>query len=85
MTDQPKRHVTDLDSERVWLALLQLLVEQGYIDKAGYLTPLGEAYVSAIEADLSVTTTGCEPPIAPPPITDASGGMSWSDPSIADF
>jgi hypothetical protein len=51
-------------------ALIQLLVEQGVIDERGYLTPLGEQYIDAIETD-------------PPNRIDPSGGKEWS--SLPDF
>jgi hypothetical protein len=65
-----KRHLNDL-SDPQWCALVQLLVEQGYLSPDGYLTPLGDQYIDAMDIE------------EPPNRLDPSGGKVWSD--IPDF
>jgi hypothetical protein len=55
-------------------ALVQLLVEDGYLTNAGYLTPLGEQYIDAMALDAAPT---------PPNRLDPSGGKDWSE--VPDF
>lgn len=51
MAEQEKRHLSRINSIHVWTVMLKLLEEQGYIDPEGFLTPLGEEYVGAIEPE----------------------------------
>jgi hypothetical protein len=65
-----KRHFIELP-QAVRDALMQLLVEQGWLTPDGYLTPLGDQYIDAMDIE------------EPPNRLDPSGGKEWSD--IPDF
>lgn len=84
MTVQPKRHISE-QTQEVYMLLLHLMVEMGYLDAKGNITPLGEMYLDALKqaGELKLIDSPLPPPPINPNRLDPSGGRSWSD--LPDF